>query len=240
MGWNVLMVAGTEWNAHTASPALTRGWTDRDNRTKQRKGEDSIKSGNVPVVRRPAPQGKTLPPPVCLVDRSRGNFLLVVAFLSWVGLQVCLFVSVFEQQLGGGRWFLLHTDSSVASSRGLMYSNPSNSDWSILLMTSLRREGWKEQLEDLFYHRATESKPGLLLASLRWASPHLFPGLESKGSKMMFFGGVEECPCWIADHCLEHFQALYPLSYGSVFIFLAISAGISRTYLLIQIPLNLL
>lgn len=30
-----------------------------------------------------------------------------------------------------------HTDSSVESSKGLMYSNPSNSDWSILLMTSL-------------------------------------------------------------------------------------------------------
>lgn len=29
-----------------------------------------------------------------------------------------------------------HTDSSVDSSSGLMYSNPSNSDWSILLMTS--------------------------------------------------------------------------------------------------------
>lgn len=29
-----------------------------------------------------------------------------------------------------------HTDSSVESSKGLMYSNPSNSDWSILLMTS--------------------------------------------------------------------------------------------------------
>lgn len=31
---------------------------------------------------------------------------------------------------------LLHTDSSVDSSMGLMYSKPSNSDWSILLMTS--------------------------------------------------------------------------------------------------------
>lgn len=31
-----------------------------------------------------------------------------------------------------------HTDSSVDSSSGLMYSNPSNSDWSILLMTSLQ------------------------------------------------------------------------------------------------------
>lgn len=30
-----------------------------------------------------------------------------------------------------------HTDSSVDSSKGLMYSKPSNSDWSILLMTSL-------------------------------------------------------------------------------------------------------
>lgn len=30
----------------------------------------------------------------------------------------------------------LHTDCSVDSSRGLMYSNPSNSDWSILLMMS--------------------------------------------------------------------------------------------------------
>lgn len=29
-----------------------------------------------------------------------------------------------------------HTDSSVESSSGLMYSNPSNSDWSILFMTS--------------------------------------------------------------------------------------------------------
>lgn len=29
-----------------------------------------------------------------------------------------------------------HTDSSVDSSSGLMYSNPSNSDWSILLITS--------------------------------------------------------------------------------------------------------
>lgn len=29
-----------------------------------------------------------------------------------------------------------HTDSSVDSSKGLMYSKPSNSDWSILLMTS--------------------------------------------------------------------------------------------------------
>lgn len=30
-----------------------------------------------------------------------------------------------------------HTDSSVESSNGLMYSKPSNSDWSILFMTSL-------------------------------------------------------------------------------------------------------
>lgn len=35
-----------------------------------------------------------------------------------------------------------HTDSSVESSNGLMYSNPSNSDWSILLMTSL----WATQI----------------------------------------------------------------------------------------------
>lgn len=38
-----------------------------------------------------------------------------------------------------------HTDSSVDSSSGLMYSNPSNSDWSILLITSLWRrteEAW--------------------------------------------------------------------------------------------------
>lgn len=41
---------------------------------------------------------------------------------------------------GGGGRALLHTDSSAASSRGLMYSNPSNSDWSILLMTSLQVE----------------------------------------------------------------------------------------------------
>lgn len=34
-----------------------------------------------------------------------------------------------------------HTDSSVDSSKGLMYSKPSNSDWSILLMTSL----WAQQ-----------------------------------------------------------------------------------------------
>lgn len=224
--------------SHSQSCSDTRmDWQGQQDQTKKRRRQQKVRecscspaSGspgkNSPSSRLPCGQVQGELPPCCRLSE-----------LSWLA---SLFVSVFEQQLEGGRWFLLHTDSSVASSRGLMYSNPSNSDWSILLMTSLRREGWKEQLEDLFYHRATESKPGLLLASLRWASPHLFPGLESKGSKMMFFGGVGECPCWIADHCLEHFQALCPLSYGSVFIFLAISAGISRTYLLIQIPLNLL
>lgn len=45
---------------------------------------------------------------------------------------------------------LLHTDSSLVSSSGLMYSNPSNSDWSILLMTSLWEEPQKEEeLEEL-------------------------------------------------------------------------------------------
>lgn len=38
-----------------------------------------------------------------------------------------------------------HTDSSVDSSSGLMYSNPSNSDWSILLITSLWRQTEKAQ-----------------------------------------------------------------------------------------------
>lgn len=34
-----------------------------------------------------------------------------------------------------------------------MYSNPSNSDWSILLMTSLRRVTQEEELEVLFSHK---------------------------------------------------------------------------------------
>lgn len=70
-----------------------------------------------------------------------------------VGLQVLLFFFFgLRRQLGqtvggqGERTTLLHTDSSAGSSRGLMYSNPSNSDWSILLMTSLRRRK-REKME---------------------------------------------------------------------------------------------
>lgn len=176
--------------SHSQSCSDTRmDWQGQQDRTKRRRRQHKVRECSCS----PAPQGKTLPPPVCLVDRSRGNFLLVVltapcrpSELSWLA---SLFVSVFEQQLGGGRWFLLHTDSSVASSRGLIYSNPSNSDWSILLMTSLRREGWKEQLDDLFHHRATDSKPGLLLVSLRWAYHIFFQVWNLKEVKWCFWEG---------------------------------------------------
>lgn len=92
--------------------------------------------------------------PVLLVDRSTEPTApsCPLLFLK-VGLQVLLFFFFgLRRQLGqtvggqGGRTTLLHTDSSAGSSRGLMYSNPSNSDWSILLMTSLRRRK-REKME---------------------------------------------------------------------------------------------
>lgn len=50
-----------------------------------------------------------------------------------------------------------------------MYSNPSNSDWSILLMTSLRRVTRGEELEVLFSHK--HSKPG---STSEWGSFFFF------------------------------------------------------------------
>lgn len=67
---------------------------------------------------------------------------------------VCVRESVCLQVVGvhGDRRHVSHTHSSADISRGLMYSKPSNSDWSIFLTTSLkkqrdrgmRRAGWKE------------------------------------------------------------------------------------------------
>lgn len=101
-----------------------------------------------------------------------------------------------------------HTDSSVESSNGLMYSKPSNSDWSILLMTSLW--AWAEG-----------SAPGSAPA-LRPARPHrplgAPRGLLVVGGQLHGLAGelrVEVVqPVVVGDLRLERRQGLLLLQLG--------------------------
>lgn len=121
---------------------------------KNRSGEDSVTSGNVLEVfvfswmpRKDAfgiptnnlnAAGRNLSR--CLLDKVQR--VRSSSPLSSPRLSECYWLRRQLGQTHGGRrrkLVPLHTDSSVDSSRGLMYSNPSNSDWSIFLMTSLRR-----------------------------------------------------------------------------------------------------